>query len=470
MQRVTKKNLKIALPMLAAAAATVCLGVPKAHADFIVDFRTPTNGVSTTITPFASNKTVTFATGPLAGTTELVNDYVLEATNNGQNGSGSTLLGYEIDMQTPGTGTTGAIYIDTNVDINGDGYNDADINGAADTLDNLPSGNGPSATPQFGTAVGTITGIAGAAGNTSSASKFVTTATDTFSVGPFLGANASQTPPAGSTNPPSATVLSSSDPNTGAQIAPFVDPSFINETVHNMETGELFTGAGAPTASGAPVQFANILVPVGTPLEVFGTLYNENSASTGSQTNFAFGVPVTSSTVAAGPSLSLGSAIGSVVATLSVTGAGSGNYNPVVATVANATSGSVVIDPFSPSTDIEIFALDIPATSADLILIAQQLQQSLDQQFPGATVTLSDPSPGGAFKADPFFDVFVDIQTPGSFGNDNFNFNLTGFTGLTGSQAPVLAAIGVVPEPTGLGVLALGALGLMGRRRRLAKA
>ena len=38
MQRVTKKNVKLAIPMLAAAAATVCVGVPKAHADIIASF------------------------------------------------------------------------------------------------------------------------------------------------------------------------------------------------------------------------------------------------------------------------------------------------------------------------------------------------------------------------------------------------------------------------------------------------
>jgi len=466
MQRVTKKNFKMRLPMLAAAAATVCLGVPKAHAGFVVEFRTPGNGTSTTITPFLTNQTVPIATGPLAGTTEQVNVYVLEAKNLGTDGS-TTFTGYDSVITTPGSGTTGAIYIDTSDDINGDGQPDANVFGSNDNND--ATGGPIQPQPTFGTATGTILGIAGAAGTSGNAANTVTGSASYLGVGPYINAAASAPPTSGNTNgQPAVTTSSTTTGNAqGTLIAPFVDPNFLNETVHAIEASAGF-GSNPLKATGAPVQFENIVVPVGTTFSTYGFVESENLA----QTNFAFGVTATTSST--GPTLSLGAASFTPVGTIAVTGAGSGNYNPKVITISPAVAtGSVAVGGFNPSTDAEIFALEIlegsaAPSGADLSAIASQLQTALQTEYPGATVTTTDPTPGQAFKASSFFDIFADIPAPGANGNTNLNFDLSELTGL--ANPATLAAVGVVPEPTGVGVLALGAIGLMARRRRTAKA
>jgi len=189
MQRVTKKNLKMALPMLAAAAAGAWMDLPKAHADFIVECRTPGNGTSTTLTPYYTNITVT-ANGannasyagsqnpvvdststPGPNFTEKVNIYVIEALNTGTNNTGSTLTVAEGIATTPGTGSAGALFVDTNVDFNGTGFNDADLTGQVDANTsgtNFFPETASSKAPAHAAGIGTFVSIANAGGNSSS--------------------------------------------------------------------------------------------------------------------------------------------------------------------------------------------------------------------------------------------------------------------------------------------------------------
>jgi hypothetical protein len=480
MQRVTKKNLQVGIPMLAAAAAGVCIGVPTAHADFVLTWRTSLTSSAgaplSTPTPVISNTTITNpALNGGNGGSEQVNVFTLQALNNGLNNTGSTLTVFDAAVFTPGSYTdqTQAIFIDINADINGSGLPSADVIGAADTDFGTPQ-------PSFASSIGTFMGVATAAGFGANGTKppkavYVNNGSggNYSSPAPYINdqvqdvgnetTNTAVTTGTGVTNPSTGTVNA---------IAPFVDPNFLNETVHALEIAAAFAG-GAPTANVAPVQFVNLVLPtaVGTNFNIIGIIGGETSAP---NQNFQYiGIP-TSTTVVTGPTLSLGSAKFPVVATLAVTGS-NGNYVPNVATVSpGATQGSVVIDPFSPSTDPEIFALEVleggsVPNGTDLATIAAQLQAALQTEFSNATVGLTDPSPNAAFKASSFFDIFVDIPTPGANGNSDLNFDLSEISGLTGSGALTVNAIGVVPEPTGVGVLALGCVGLLARRRRMSQ-
>src|ERR1700722_8607563 len=71
---------------------------------------------------------VNVGTGANAGLT----DYVLGAINNGQNSTGNTLNDVDVNIITPGSGTTGALVFDLNADIDNDGTPDTDITGAPD--------------------------------------------------------------------------------------------------------------------------------------------------------------------------------------------------------------------------------------------------------------------------------------------------------------------------------------------------
>jgi hypothetical protein len=457
MQRLTKKNLKTGLPMLAAAAATAWIGVPAAHADFEVSFRTTSTGTgatgggaTSTVTPFLSNATITNAA---TGHTEAVNVYVIQAFNDGNNGTGSTLAVFDAAVSTPGTGTTGALYIDISADTNGDGAVDADVYGLPD------SGNGPNGstpTPSYGTTQGTFFAVAGAAGYTAASAKKATVpnGSNYFSSSPFV--NDQVVAPLGSDLGNPAVVASTTNPTTGSTIAPFVDANFLNETVHAMEISAAFASSNTP-ANVSPVQFLNLVVPVGTTLTVNGIVGGE----TGNNTAFSF----TNGTVTAtGATVSLTNANAPVYAsnsfTATIVGHAPGQYTEqdIAVPAGDQITGSLVIGGFTQG-DNELYALEVlvngaAPTTAQLNSIAGELNTSLGA---AGTASLSSPSP--SFSS--LYNLFITFTAPSADPAFNYNFSTSGTAGIT------IPEIGVVPEPTGVGVLVLGCMGLLARRRRL---
>jgi len=465
MQRVTKKNVKLAIPMLAAAAATVCLGVPKAHADIIASFSDGTlDGLS--ITGYASQATINGI---------LYDDYIVQLLNNGANGTGSDLVGLSGTVDTASqnySSSVGALYINTAKEGTPPTQPGANVFGNAAVANSIDPGNGnsdPLAGDEFGYPnAGTFIGLPDGTNVETNYADFQTKLA-------YINGN-TNTQNGGSEGVGSNVIFKASKASSGttpSSAAVPIDAAYLSGTVHSLETDTVINPQTDFTDASVGAQVANIVVPDGTTFtfsySAGGSTGANQAPQHGSITN-----AIVVSTTSTGPTLSLGSPTNTVVGTVAVTGLGNGNYNPTVTTISPAaTTGSVAVSGFNPSSDSEIFALEVleggSSPGADLTTIAAQLQTALDAEYPGATVTTTDPTPGGAFKGSSFFDIFADIPTPGAGGNTALNFGLTGFTGTSGGTI-TLAAVGVVPEPTGVGVLALGAIGLMARRRRIAKA
>jgi len=137
-----------------------------------------------------------------------------------------------------------------------------------------------------------------------------------------------------------------------------------------------------------------------------------------------------------------------------------------------ATADSVSAAGFNPVTDTEIYALDVvvggtQASSGQIATLVGEINGSahgLGQTIASATMA-NDPFPAQ-------YNIFLTFpNSSGLLGSGGANFlgfdfsngndsNLTGYT---------VDAVAVVPEPMSLGVLALGGVGLLARRRTAKK-
>jgi hypothetical protein len=160
-----------------------------------------------------------------------------------------------------------------------------------------------------------------------------------------------------------------------------------------------------------------------------------------------------------------GAAYGSQVASLTVTGH-NGSYAVASEAISPASSdGYVAFAGFSPATDEEIFALDVlvngtQATSSELATLVTAINagDSSVTASTGVVASTSSPAP------DPFgaqYNLFLDPQgnSAGFLGLDLLGSNDSSLAGYS------VSAVAVVPEPMTLGLLALGGVGLMARRR-----
>jgi hypothetical protein len=168
--------------------------------------------------------------------------------------------------------------------------------------------------------------------------------------------------------------------------------------------------------------------------------------------------------------------------TATVTGH-NGGYKPGYLAVGPDATSYVQVNGFNPGTDEEIYALDVlvngsQANSSQIALLVNAIDGT-DSIAPTSGMLASNTyaglealeSPTG-LGGNPFvppagvaFNLFVDTGAtgPGSpayFGFDVSNSNDSNLVGYTISE------VAVVPEPMSLGMLALGGLGLLGRRRR----
>jgi len=405
MRYASKKKMQVAASAVAAAAFGAWMGVPSAHADLVVSLKSSTVG------------TVTASGGPAGSYT----DYVIQAYNNGLNATGSTFLALDGILTTPGTGTAGAIFIDLNADIDGDGMPDADVYGAADDTGNTPQ-------PSFG---GGANGFLG---------SFIGLAPSSL-LSSHVSSNFSVPAPGGVTPDPFL---------TGETATNTLDPNYTNGTLHSLEVIgiDISTPIPAGTAATKAVPFANIVVPTNTPWTLSGTL---GSAEGATMPFTISGGPAQPTGVPVRVSLS-GSALSGTTAAGSVTLVGSnGSYKAVTQSIANLAAFNVAIDPFS-SGDQGIIGLDITPGSVALSQIIADLNTAL-----GSAGTAGAPhgSEAAVLTGD---NVEIDFPNVGTGGPLVFSADLTG-------DSATVSSITVVPEPTGLGALVLAGVGLMSRRK-----
>jgi hypothetical protein len=150
------------------------------------------------------------------------------------------------------------------------------------------------------------------------------------------------------------------------------------------------------------------------------------------------------------------------IGTLTVTGS-NGSYQVAQITGLNQTTGTVEAKTFTPSTDEEIYALDVlvngtQANATQLATLVTQIN-TFNGGSPGVTATTSSPVP------DPFaanYNLFLD---PSGLSDAFLGVDLSSSNDSL-LQGYSFSAIAVVPEPMTLGLLALGGVGLMARRHR----
>jgi len=411
---------KVVLPSLAAAALAGWIGVPAVHGDFTL----------TVVKGSSSNATDT--------------DWELEATNTGTNGTGTALVGYDVAVTM--TNTNKYFVIDTSADIDGDGatvmndsgnYLDANI---SDTPDDYYG----TKTPSFNTLTGTFMTLPSTKSVKASSSYAIVDDV-------FINSQTQAFTPTGN----SATWHTF---NSQSSTSSAIDPQFFTG-IYSLEMVVASTSGGS-NASGTfgPLPFANIVVPTGQTFTVQGQL-GGNSGNA-----FTFPTTVVGGAVTSGGStisLSLTNttpATGTLIANVTMHGSSTLGYplqNFAVAGGAQS-NGYVAVTGFNPATDVEIYGLEANGATSLASLISA-LQAAVNA---GGVVEAPTGSAGALLTAagDNIEVVFTNV-TDTAF----MSYNLSGYTG---NGTVTISQVSVIPEPTGIGLLVAGGLGLLGRRRR----
>jgi hypothetical protein len=150
---------------------------------------------------------------------------------------------------------------------------------------------------------------------------------------------------------------------------------------------------------------------------------------------------------------------GSSLGSIAITG-GSGSYKAGVVTFAGTSSGFVSVSTFNPTSDIEVYGLDVKGATQT------QLNQIVTDIGSNASLTWTSVVPAGPNTIAP---LFTDGGTPVYFGetlgaaSPFIGFNLANDSTLSGVTITGVAA---VPEPATVGLLGVGSLALLARRRR----
>jgi hypothetical protein len=385
--------------------------------------------------------------------------------------TGTGLLALDLTISTPGsfTSTVGAMLIDLNADIDGDDNGnglhqqaDADVTGQPD----LSYGT---QTPRFRSALGTFIGY-----NTHKPYTGATTTTTALEgnevyVNSQTYANFTQPAVGGGTTSAQGTPAIYETSQTPDGLTSELDPAFLNGTVHSLEViiqlpqndtvahpiANLVIGNGILPAAIA------LLTPTANPsnTETYTILPGEQNGPS---------IYLTSNSTAF-PS----------AGTINLSG-GNGIYGAREISVPNTAqlAGELTVTGFNPPGDKEIYVLAVDSSGSlattDLSLIISQLQAAITTGENGsgpvdATVTTFASLPAsiqGLFTPNTY-NIAITFPT----GNDasgfatspdslvwNFGRFFVGYITVTN--------VGVVPEPGSVGVLLLGGIGLMGRRRR----
>ena len=233
---------------------------------------------------------------------------------------------------------------------------------------------------------------------------------------------------------------------TPGTATPLVGPTYTNttfnpatDTLGTLPKITLIVGSGTTSPTATPI----ISLTAGT------------TAPTG------FGTQLTTANATFSPATPVANSI-------NVAGA-NGSYTPGFASVnasGGATSGYVQISGFNPAADKEVYALKldiggatVAQTDSRLSTIVTDINASLATD--GVTASLLTGTTLGS--ALPTYDIELTSTGTGA-AQDILGFNFVGETNIAGVTVTAVAAI---PEPASMGLLALGATGLLaGRRRR----
>jgi hypothetical protein len=449
MRSKTNKNLRAVLPAVAAAGLSAWLGAPAAHASFNLAWTSAglTNGGADTV-------------------------WVLTAQNDGLSGpqqqpqgftTGTGIVAMDLILSTPGSGTSGALVMDvvtksgkgasTTYDVDGLDPNGGYFGGTLPSEDPgtfISFGSGPYTGPGQEFANGTTPINGGAA-------VYVNSQTYANFTQPAVGG--------GITSAQGTAANYSTTQGT-------IDPAFTSNTVHSLE---LILQATVTDTLATPI--ANLVIPTGTVGTAIALLTPTANPSNTETYTISTVPPILTSTLA----ISLTSASGNTPAAAPITLTGSnGGYQPVEIAVASGaqTTGELTVTNFNPASDQEIYVLEAnsdgtPLTSAQLTQIITDLQGAL---------ALGGPADGsvGLYSSLPasiqaLFHGTYNLELTFPTGNSptlgtNPDVLAYDFSGYTTIPNVTISAIGVVPEPTGVGVLVLGGIGLMARRRRMNRA
>jgi uncharacterized repeat protein (TIGR03803 family) len=187
----------------------------------------------------------------------------------------------------------------------------------------------------------------------------------------------------------------------------------------------------------------------------YGTT-EEGGSSYGNVFSLAYNHAVLSSTTPAN--------FGNQVGSLHVNGS-HGSYVPANASFAPTSTGYLAVSGFNPSTDGEIYALEItdsiPASlAADLADAANEINAGT---YTGYTITASTTDPLTILNNGYDFYITITNDTLGT-GSPYFGFDFTQLNGTNDTLSVTVVA--AVPEPASVGLMALGSLTLLHRRRR----
>jgi hypothetical protein len=447
MRSKTNKNLRVVLPAVAAAGLSAWLGTPAAHASFNLAWtQGATSGGYTVWTLTAQNDGT-------AGPQQQPQGFL----------TGTGLIALDLTLSTPGsfTSTQGAIFIDLNADIDSDGNPDANVTGQVDESDGTP-------TPSFGSALGTFIGFNSSA-PTSKKTNTTPLEGNSVWVNSQTYANFTQAATGGGTQSAEGTPALYETSETPDDVSSELDPAFLNGTVHSLEL--IIQASQNDTTAHA---IANLVIPVGT----VGTAIARITPTANPSNTETYTIATQSVTPPSSVSIALTSSSTNAAAAAPITLVGSnGGYQAVEVSVAPAaqTTGELTVTNFNPASDKEIYVLEAnsngtPLTSAQLNQIITDLQTALTPT--NGTVGLFSSLPStiqalfhGTYNLE--FTLPTGNAIAGATNPDVLAYDFSGYTTIPNVT---LTAIGVVPEPTGVGVLVLGGLGLMARRRRMSRA
>jgi len=423
MRTVTKRKLAVAVPALMAAGFSAWMGASSAKGDFVVTMAPA--GTGTYADPY--NPEGTFVSG---GVTYV--DYVVSAYNNGLNSTGTSILVQDSVVTTLGSGTSGAIFVDIYKKTSATSRS-ANI---TDTEDALKE-NG------YGSAVdGTFAGL----GNVT---YDETTATNVEGI------------------LPGDTLFESFDNGVAnKRSGSSMDANYISGTVHTLEIVSDYTQSDQPQPANTPqtaIPFLNVVIPVGTTATISGSLTGDS----GPNVPFA---PIYINPMSTNPYVSLTNTqpVGSTAIGPVLVSGGNSNYVPVVVPVSGAAQvfGSLGVSGWNPANDEEVYGLAITNTTAEsLAQIAADLSAPNSTNPSNLVVETVASLPTGALKSllqtdgDQLVAIFPTGASPN--GSTNwFTYNLSSYNG-----SVEVTSITVVPEPTGIGALVLGGIGLLSRRK-----
>jgi len=175
---------------------------------------------------------------------------------------------------------------------------------------------------------------------------------------------------------------------------------------------------------------------------------------------------------------------------LTVSGPGFGHYLASFANNINDGAGDasdyVQVNGFNPAKDSpEVYALKLdnngiyidPAVPANSSVITAIISDINTYNFPAYSGDIASTVSGQFASVFPGYDVLITIPgsyingliIPGSGAQVDFGFDFTNYSDSGAGIATgglTVSDIGVVPEPASLGLLAVGGMGLLARRKR----